>query len=97
MPETLDAFNALDQVRRELIALNERVAAVDARVEQVRVAQMAALAVAVSHDTEVPAEMILASGGLTDEQIGQLLNKSRDAVRMTIARHRRRVKKRADG
>jgi tetrahydromethanopterin S-methyltransferase subunit G len=95
MPESLDAYAALDQVRRELAKLNERVTDVDGRVERVRVAQLATLAIALSRDSDVPAEVTLRLAGMDYDQIGQLLHKRRDAVRMTIKRYHQRAGRKA--
>lgn len=87
MPESLDAFIALDQVRRELLALSGKVDAVEARVEQIQRLQMAELALTVAADSGLPPEVVLRNAQLTNAQIGQLLGKSAEAVRKRLERH----------
>lgn len=91
MPESLDAYAALDQVRRELVKLNQRIDTVDGRVEQIRVNQLAALAVALSRDADVPPEVTLRLADMSYEAIGKLLNKSPGAVRMVVRRYNRKT------
>jgi hypothetical protein len=85
--ESLEAFAALDQVRRELAALSGKVDAVEARIEQVQRLQMAELALTVSSDSGLPPEVVLHNAKLTNGQIGQLLGKSAEAVRKRLERH----------
>ena len=92
MTESLDAYAALDQVRRELVALKKRVDVVDGRVEQIRVNQLATLAVALSRDTDVPPEVTCRLADMSNEAIAKLLGKTPDAVRMTIHRHHKRAR-----
>lgn len=91
MPESLDAYAALDQVRRELVRLNARVDAVDGKVEQLRVNQLAMLAVTLARGTEVPAEVTLRVADMSYEAIGRLVGKSPAAVRMIVQRYNKRA------
>jgi hypothetical protein len=85
--ESLEAFAALDQVRRELASLGSKVDAVEARVAQVQRLQMAELALTMPADSGLPPEVVLHNAQLTNVQIGQLLGKSAEAVRKRLERH----------
>jgi uncharacterized protein YoxC len=63
MPESLDAYNELDQIRRELKRLGksvdtvgQRVEEVDHKVERSRATHLGALATALAQDGAAPAE-----------------------------------------
>jgi len=95
--ESLEVFNAVDQVRRELIRVNERISdvvasvgKVDRNVEQVNRTQIAALAVSVARGSDLPPEVILDRAEMPVSEIAKTLGKTPNAVR--IALHRARKK-----
>ena len=97
MTESLEVFNAVDQVRRELIRVNERISdvvasvgKVDRNVEQVNRTQIAALAVSVARGSDLPPEVILDRAEMPVSEIAKTLGKTPNAVR--IALHRARKK-----
>lgn len=99
MTESLEIFNAVDQVRRELIRVNERISdvagrveKVDGKVEQVNRTQIAALAVSFARGSDVPAEVILSRAEMPVSEIAKTLGKTPNAVRVALHRARKKSK-----
>lgn len=97
MAESLDAFSELDQIRRELKALNRAVETVakhvdevDKKVERSRTTQLGALASTMASDGDVPKAVILRATGMTVPDIAAALGKSENAVRLQISRFGRK-------
>jgi DNA-binding NarL/FixJ family response regulator len=90
MAESKDAFNQLDQIRREVKKLNEKVDRVDEKVDRSRATQLGALATALAPNSEVSPEIVLHSAGMSNKDIAAALNKSEE----TVGRHIRRWKAR---
>jgi DNA-directed RNA polymerase specialized sigma24 family protein len=97
MPESLDAYNDLDQIRRELKRLTSTVEGVGNRVEQVdhkversRATQLGALATALAADGEVWPEVTLSAAGMSVPDIAAALGKSENAVRVRLSRAKKK-------
>jgi DNA-directed RNA polymerase specialized sigma24 family protein len=95
MAESLDAYNDLDQIRRELKRLTstvqtvaDRVEQVDHKVERSRATQLSALATALAADGEVWPEVTLRATGMSIPDIAAALGKSENAVRLRLSRSR---------
>lgn len=104
MTESLEIFNAVDQVRRELIRVNERISdvvdrvgEVDGKVEQVNRTQIAALAASFARGSDVPSEVILSRAGMPVGEIAMTLGKTPNAVRVALHRARKKSKQRSKG
>jgi predicted transcriptional regulator len=98
MTESLEVFNAVDQVRRELIRVNERISdvaervgQVDRKVEQVNTTQIAALAVSVARGSDLPPEVILDRAEMPISEIAKTLGKTPNSVRITLHRARKKA------
>ncbi len=103
MTESLEIFNAVDQVRRELVRMNERITdvadqvqKVDGKVEQVNKTQQAALAISLARGSDIPPELIL-SRVMSVNDIGQTLGKTPNAVRVALHRARKKEKAKRGG
>jgi DNA-directed RNA polymerase specialized sigma24 family protein len=93
MAESTDAFNELDQIRREIKQLNEKVDRVDANVERARVTQLGALATVHAAGSDVAPEMVLHSAGMSMADIAAALGKKEGAVRRAVNRAKQRQRK----
>jgi hypothetical protein len=97
MPESLDAYNELDQIRREIKRLGKSVDVVASRVQEVehkvdrsRATQLGALAATLAKDGGAPPEATLRAAGMNIADIAAALGKSENAVRLSLRRARRR-------
>jgi DNA-directed RNA polymerase specialized sigma24 family protein len=86
--ESRDAYNQLDQIRREVKRLASKVEKVDANVERSRVTQLGVLATTLSEGGGQAPEIILSATGMSVPDIAAALNKNEGAVRRRINRAR---------
>lgn len=98
MAESLDAYNELDQIRRELKRLGTNVEEVAHRVEQVdhkvdrsRATQLGALATALAEKGAAPVEVVLRAAGMSIPDIAAALGKNESAVRKQISRAKQKA------
>jgi hypothetical protein len=90
MPETPDAFNQFDQIRRELKKLNAKIDGVDHKVERSRATQLGALATGFAAGDNVAPELVLSSAGMSIADIAAALGKSEAAASKALQRARKR-------
>jgi hypothetical protein len=90
MAETPDAFNQLDQIRRELKKLNDKIDGVDHKFERSRATQLGALATGFAAGDDVPPELVLSSAGMSIPDIAAALGKSEGAAAKALQRAKAR-------